>query len=132
MFRPRSAIASAKRAPMAFIAEGLAIVEGAFLSVRTAGRGARLGAKSVALLSALSVCRQVSVMIASENLTRRVSKMLDLLFSNYRWYRKLRGGHWIQVRLRPIPYMTGWFRNTEPSEVEIVEATEDYGADKAT
>jgi len=53
-------------------------------------------------------------------------KFLDLAFSSFRVYRRLRGGVWRQLRFKPLPYLVGWFRNQEPRENEFVESIEDY------
>lgn len=34
-----------------------------------------------------------------------------IIFSNFKWYRKLKGGTWYKYFLRPIPYIHLWTRD---------------------
>lgn len=33
---------------------------------------------------------------------------MDYLLSGFKWYRKLRGGEWVNFTVKPFPYMNFW------------------------
>ena len=56
-------------------------------------------------------------------------RMLDSVFSNRSWYRRWRGGLWINVTPRPYPYISLWIRDSGPSSCEHVNLVEFNGQD---
>jgi hypothetical protein len=56
---------------------------------------------------------------------RPVKEWADILLSDYRWYRKLRGGVWFQIRVIPLQgCLTPWVR--QPLGFETVIDMEIY------
>jgi hypothetical protein len=57
-------------------------------------------------------------------------RWLDIFLGGWRWYRRLRGGRWLDVFHVPSG-CGGWSRNDEPSRGEAVFGVEDYRLPRA-
>jgi hypothetical protein len=53
-----------------------------------------------------------------------VGVLLDCFLSDFRWYRKRKGGTWYNVILRPYPWVEMWVR--QPLYFEKVARVEQY------
>jgi hypothetical protein len=54
-----------------------------------------------------------------------IQEWLDIFFSGFRWYRRLVGGKWIEIRITAIPLWL-WTRDRPLLKHETEVASEEY------
>jgi hypothetical protein len=54
-----------------------------------------------------------------------IQEWLDIFFSGFRWYRRLAGGRWIEIRITAIPLWM-WTRDRPLVKYETEVASEEY------